>query len=302
MKWLYLTTLIVSSVFASAMAEHPDDAFSADRIAWSSATLKAKKLFLAVEVTIGIDVQCAENLVEELIEPGEGKPVDPGPDILDLTLVTDGFGRHTEVSLLLNPENGAAIQRTSTDSGSKQRFRIYRFTDAGAYHRTRWPLKDETDKPPEHWSERTENLRPYPPAIKGQTVTSATGLIYVAAASGLTDPGDQLEILTFARGDAHRVTMEVAPTIETSVKYRETSAAESRDRNENIPALRILIRGEPIAGTDTDDEFELLGLKGDIELLLDPESRLPLALSGNVKIMGHVTFRLNNATLRSGQQ
>ena len=141
MKWLYMTALIASSVFVSAMAEHPDDTFSADRISWSSATLKAKKLFLAVEVTIGVDVQCAENLVEELIEPGEGKPVDPGPDILDLTLVTDGLGRHTEVSLFLNPENGAAIQRTSTDSGSKQRFRIYRFTDAGAYHRTRWPLK-----------------------------------------------------------------------------------------------------------------------------------------------------------------
>jgi hypothetical protein len=302
MKWLYLATLIASSVFVSAMAEHPDEPFSADRIAWSSATLKARKLFLAVEVTLGIDVQCASNLVEELIEPGEGKPVDPGPEILDLTLVTDGLGRHTEVSLFLNPVNGAAIQRTSTDSGSKQRFRIYRFTDVGAYHRTRWPLKGETDKPPEQWSERTENLRPYPPAIKGQTVTSATGLIYVAAASRLNDPGDQLEILTFARGDAYRVIMEVTPPTEINVNYRETSAADSLDRNENISALRILIRGEPIDGSDSDDEFELLGLKGDIELLLDPESRLPLTLSGKVKIMGHVIFRLKSATLRSGQQ
>ena len=54
------------------------------------------------------------------------------------------------------------------------------------------------------------------------------------------------------------------------------------------PGLNVLIRAS----------FELLGLQGDLELLLEPVARIPVQLSGTVKIAGQVTIRLQEATLR----
>ena len=45
-------------------------------------------------------------------------------------------------------------------------------------------------------------------------------------------------------------------------------------------------------GDPEDDDLELLGLHGRLELLLDPATRAPLELSGDVKIVGTVTLRL----------
>ena len=42
----------------------------------------------------------------------------------------------------------------------------------------------------------------------------------------------------------------------------------------------------------------MLGLRGKLELLLDPATRAPLQLSGNVKVLGGVTLRLAAVRLR----
>ena len=64
----------------------------------------------------------------------------------------------------------------------------------------------------------------------------------------------------------------------------------------------MLIRGEGVEDGDSDDEFELLGLRGDIVLHLDPATRAPLQLEGRVKIAGNAKMRLVElATVAPGQ-
>ena len=50
------------------------------------------------------------------------------------------------------------------------------------------------------------------------------------------------------------------------------------------------------ASADSDD-FELLGLHGNIELALDAETRTPLMLSGSAPIFGKITLRLTAVRL-----
>jgi hypothetical protein len=63
-------------------------------------------------------------------------------------------------------------------------------------------------------------------------------------------------------------------------------------RQGTVRPLRLALQGLPVPGGDPDEDLELLGLRGRLELLLDPATRAPLQLSGNVKIVGSVTLRL----------
>ena len=72
-------------------------------------------------------------------------------------------------------------------------------------------------------------------------------------------------------------------------------------RTGKVQALRLSLQGLPVPGGDPeDDDLELLGLRGRLELLLEPATRAPLQLSGNVKVVGAVTLRLT--ALRPLQQ
>jgi hypothetical protein len=51
-------------------------------------------------------------------------------------------------------------------------------------------------------------------------------------------------------------------------------------------------------GEDPEDELEVLGMRGRLELALDPDTRTPLQLSGKVKILGAVTMKLASVRLR----
>jgi hypothetical protein len=77
------------------------------------------------------------------------------------------------------------------------------------------------------------------------------------------------------------------------VRYDELWPGGTVQRAGRVQALRLSLQGVPVpGGNPEDDDLELLGLRGRLELLLDPESRAPLQLSGNVKVVGTVTLRL----------
>jgi hypothetical protein len=273
--------------------------FNPERIGWQRGQMGASRLFISMSADLRLEVVDSAQIVPRLAEPGLGEPVMPGPTILNMSYLTEGLGRTTDYELLLDASDGRALQRTSLATRSRYRHRVYRFTDLGVYHRTRWPVKGEEKQPHETWSDRDEDLRPYPDSLPDSPVTEPTGLLYLAAAAPLEEPGDRFEILTFARRYVHRVEVEMAEPERIKVDYKETNAEGVTKREGTVNALRILIRGrEAVDDEDDQDDFEMLGLTGDIELFLEPETRAPLQLSGKAKIFGQVTFRLKELTVR----
>ena len=300
----YPSIAFISFLFAAAItaADAKTARLDPDRLGWSEVQFRASVLFFSVDANIVLRPLAVTDVTDQLMEPGEGAAIVADESVQQLVFTTDFIGRHTTAELLVNAGTGAALQRTSHDSGNRFRHRIYRFTDIGAYQRTRWPVgKDEeklaTDRWPE-WSEAGEDLRPYPDAAMGEIVTDPGGLLYIVGAAQLAEPGDEIEILAYVRGHVHRVQIEVTQPETISIDYRERAGEASVERKGKQQAITLMIRGEGLDDGDDKDEFELLGLRGDIRMHMDPKTRAPLQLKGRVKIAGNVTMRIKELVLR----
>ncbi len=200
------------------------------------------------------------------------------------------------------PSAAQHIQGTHHDLEGKHRYRVWRYGETGAYQRTRWPLnRAEESLPPAKWSKASEGLRAYPVDPAGRPVLESTGLLYAIAAAALDQPGDQVELLVFRRRDTQIVHVEVLAPRPLSVNYAELWPRGAVQRRAEITPLRLAVRGLPVVDPSgqagKDEDFELLGLRGNIELALDAETRTPLMLSGSVPIFGKVTLRLTEVRL-----
>jgi hypothetical protein len=284
----------------SIRAAEPAAALDPARIGWTAVELAGSRFFVSASSSIALAQMKREDVEGALLTPPQGRPIAPGPGVIEMKYAATLTGQRTAMTLLLDPPTGASLQLMLRDSGRRDRQRNWRFTDIGAYQWTRRPADSKQESlPPEQWTDTSEGLRPYAGPVTDVPITDATGLIYVLAAAPLQARGDRYEILEFSRRQVHRVTAEVLGTTRVRTDYRERRAGAEVRKKHDIQALRIKRWGETLGPAgEEDDKFALLGLTDGIELAVDPATRLPLQLSGDAPYLGHVTLRLKSATLR----
>jgi hypothetical protein len=299
---------VLTAAFVSMTGSYLPTAVTAanldpDRLNWSELRFHASKFFISIDADVSVSEVQAGDVAGLLMIPGEGTPVPVAGPTKALTFSTQFFGRDSNTVVLLNAEDGATLQRTSHDSGKRNRHRIYRYTDVGAYQKTWWPVGEEEEKYPverfREWSKFEEGMRPFAEAIHGEIVTDPGALLYIVGAAPLEKAGDKIEILTYARKNVHRVQVEVAGVEQIKVKYGQEGGTNPGERNGKIDALKLLVRGQMVDDGDDDDQFELLGLRGDIDIHIDPVTRAPLQIKGDVKIAGKATMRLTRLKLEN---
>jgi len=288
---------VLALLFLLAAGPRPSAAadFDPARVGWTEIRMTASKLFVTAEARLSLRTVPGATVMPDLlaVPASQLTPIAPGDDVLELLYDAHGAGRASRITLLMDPHTGAALQRNQHDKQGKLRQRTYRFGTEGAFQRTFWPATaDEKSLPPSRWTRTSEGLRAYPVPPGTRPVVEPTGLLYAVAAASLDQPGDSLEILVFRRRDTQVVRVEVLPPREISVHYDELWPKGTVQRRGPVRPLRLSLVGAPVPGGDPDDDMELLGLRGRLELMLDPVTRAPLQLSGNVKIVGTVTLRL----------
>jgi len=65
-----------------------------------------------------------------------------------------------------------------------------------------------------------------------------------------------------------------------------------------VRALELTVDAEPVDPGGSGDDLEFLGMKGSVRIVLDPERRAPIEVSGRVPGAGTVVVRLQGVTLR----
>ena len=84
------------------------------------------------------------------------------------------------------------------------------------------------------------------------------------------------------------------PDIEVSYEVEGTRAAVTGKRNTSAVALEVA----PVGDQPDKYDFSLLGLNGDITILFDADTGLPLQLSGTAPRIGDAEINLKRVTLR----
>jgi hypothetical protein len=311
----FVLRILVALMFAHATSQSLADSrnatpdFDPARAKWTDLEFTASKFFLSASATLSVRSQPSADITHALLDTPTGpRPLLPAGAAAQLRYTATGAGADADVTLWLDSQTGAALQTRQLNKGSHPKLRVDRYAATGIYQLTRRPVDDaEQEHPPDGWSDKSDASRAYPEAVAGRPVLEPTSLLWLLAISKLERPGDRLEVLAYSRRHVNRVTAEVLGMKSVRVDYREVSGegagARERRRQGRMQALRIRIAGTNIAPeaqeASDENDFELLGLRGDSELLLDPTSRAPLELRGRAKIIGEIALRIRSARITS---
>ncbi len=298
---LYLVPAILAATSVPAAAHDP-------RPTWTRLELEASKFFITARSDVELAARPSSEAVAELLDPARanfplmsrrsdgGQGLTPrGAQSLRLDIRTRILSRDSKIRFWFDPGDARALQRSSHDRSKKRlRHRTYRYTRDGVLSHTRWPADGENDRPPDGWSQVDDHFVEL--GANGGAVTEPAGLLYLVSAGDFRAPGDRGRFHVFSRGQVREVDVAVAARERLEVDYVEVSGDGVRSVDRAVDALHVAVRPRATAGGG-DSDFKLLGLEGDIDIYLDPDSRVPLLVRGKVDVAGKVRLRLRRAVL-----
>jgi hypothetical protein len=199
----------------------------------------------------------------------------------------------------VNPVLAAASEIIDTETGAKNHRKTYILRERGFLFELLEPANaSEALLAPERWTRQTRSFASYPKTLPADAViTGPAGLLYATSAGNLTAPGDSMTIYVLVQTQVERVVVEVDGVEGAEIDFEESSRGTVRSVREQVQALRLVARSQPVDPTMS-SAFRLFGLEGDIEILWDAARRLPVEISGQLRMLGRVQVRLASVTLR----
>lgn len=267
------------------------------RVKWTSLYYKTYILFFSMKIRANLNEISLKDSKNALLTPKKGQGTMPKRDpTYRIDLDTKILGRKSFISLWFDPD-GSAFQRTQTDTGSKQRVKTYRILTDGYYSREAKPREHEVDLPPHKWTQLGEGERTFNKLPPGDAViTEPTALYYLVSASNLNKPGDKFQKYIFTKYGVYQLNLHAVDYKKIEADYKSREGDKDRSiRDDEYNTLHIRMNAIPIDPTEKDD-FDFLGMKGDIDLYIDPDTRVLVQISGNADIVGYTDIQLKEVT------
>ena len=274
-----------------------DTKLDPSRVNWTSLSYKTRVLFFGMNIDVQMNQISLAKSKAALLTPKYGEGTIPQTDpTYRIDLGTKILGRKSFISLWFDPD-GTAFQRKQTDTGKKHRVKTYRILKNGFYSVQAKPKEDEEELPPNRWTDIGEGNNKFnklPPT--GTIISEPTALYYLVSASPLNKPGDKFEQYIFTKHGIYKLDLNALDYQNIKVKFESNQSGKNNTvYNKNFRTLHIRMKGVAIDPA-TQDDFDLLGLKGDIDLYLDPETRVLVQISGAIDIVGYTNIKLKAVT------
>jgi len=295
-----LTLAVAVAGWVAAPALAASARLSPEQISWREISFHGSKFGISLRADLTLERISAAGAERELLPSHRGAGIGPAAEgALALGLGSEVLNRRSDIRLLVDPATGAALQRVQTESGRKQRIKSLRYGERGiSTVRTR-PADGEHALPAERWTDVREGGDDYPPMPEGGLrVSDPTALFYVVAASGVERPGDSVEVPIFSDDRLLLVEAKALDLQRVEVDYELGDGSAWRRVQGPTTALRLSLDARVVGAEGGDASFELAGLRGEVEMLLDPVARIPLQLSGKVAYAGLVAIRLQRVVER----
>ena len=199
----------------------------------------------------------------------------------------------------VDADRATALEIVDTETGARHHRKTYLLSGSGFTLDLVEPASlGELFQPPDRWTRRIHSSTPYPDALPNAArVTGPAGLLYAISAADLKAPGDSLSIHVLVKTQVERVTVRVEGGQPVQLDYQQDVGGAVTPVHDVCEALALVAHSDPMDPASA-SVFRIFGLEGDVEMLWDATRRLPLQLSGQVKLLGQVQVRLTSATLR----
>ena len=294
---IFLVLVFVSLSGYPLMAQTQESGLDPSRVKWTSLYYKTYLLFFSMKIKVNLNKIPLNESKKALLTSKKGQATMPRMDpSYRIDLDTKILRRKSFISLWFDP-NGSAFQRTQTDTGSKQRVKTYRILNNGYYSLQAKPKEHETGLPPNKWTDRGEGERTFNKLPSADAVIAEpTALYYLVSASNLDKPGDKFQKYIFTKYGIYQLNLHAVDYQNIEVNFKSRKGDKTRSISEDeYKTLHIRMNAIPIDPTEKDD-FDFLGMKGDIDLYIDPETRVLVQISGVADIAGYTDIQLQEVT------
>ena len=295
LKYLLLTLFIGLNSYP-LLTQAQESKLDPKLVKWTSLHYKTYILFFSVNVKYKLNQISQADSKSALLKPTKGTGTMPTMDpTYRIDLDSKIMGRKSFISLWFDP-SGTAFQRTQTDTGSKQRVKTYRILTDGYYSREAKPKGNEEDLPPNKWTQIGEGAKTFnklPP--EGRIVAEPTALYYLVSASSISKPGDKFEEYIFTKHGVFSLKLHAVDYKDIETNYKSNQDGKKQSIQGESKTLHITMNAVAIDPADAGD-FDFLGLKGDIDLYMDPATRVLVQVSGKADYIGRTDIKLKEVS------
>ena len=218
--------------------------------------------------------------------------------VLVLTAESAIASNSETVALRLDPASYRLRSRTRLSQGRDQRFKSWQYGPGQITRERREPGGDQT-LPPGEWDLSSRIEVPYPAAAKELPVTGAYALLPLASRM-LSADSPALEVIVHTDRNFYRVRMTPGTGPAVAADYR--ILGENRRISGRRDTRSVTLKATP-EGTQRDKpDFSVLGLSGDITVLFDAGTGIPLQLRGRAPRIGSATINLQAVAMRESME
>ncbi len=269
-------------------------------LSWSKLRYTASKMFISfntdVEASI-LDNAQTNALLIDTDKTGE-RLLTASDQNLKISMHSSFLGQTANIDFIMN-DQGTALQRSSLNTGSRLRYRRFRYLPGGAWSIKRYPKEKERDLPWQQWSQKTIDRYHVNVADNAQmSLSEAEALFYFASVVPFEKKGDHFTTYMFDDNNAIKLDMTAEYAKQLFVDFDVHSKGHSENIDRKIEVIKVRVKATPYPASDQKADFSFLGYKGDIDLYIDPKRHIIVELAGKADHVGDIHIRLQEVTLR----
>jgi len=288
---------------AAALCTGAGPTAAASDLPWSWLVLQASRLGSTATAEVKIQSLAAADEAPEFLDSPRSEPLPAsGAGVQKLSVTTTLFllGGHRvqfENRLWIDPLTRTPLYLVRTRSGLKDYHQRFRFTRQGVFRLQREPASaEEAGRPSEFWTQIGEHFYPAPPDRELCSKAVETSMLIPLIGALTLERHSAVEPLcVFHKRQFHRVSMHALPIQPISFDYLEKRVGQEARRVGTATADGVFIASRPIGSYRGDvEDF----IRGGSRLYLSSEGRIPLAVSGELPLIGRVEMQLRGIHLK----
>lgn len=287
---------IVPFMFIATSAQSME--LSPEALKWKSLEYSGSKFFISIDTSVSVDIIDKETAIKELITPIDGEGKSPTTDdVVKINVKNSVVGSETDFTVWVDPDT-TVLQRTSIYGGIKEWYRTYRFLNDKVFSDKRKPANSSEKGNPWHtWTNIGKGFFNLDESEQAVTISESEALFYLIGVADLSSKGDSVSLNMYDRSGVINASVTVIGTKRVLVDYQKLENGQNTRVKKKINVLEAVVDARSIKATGNLEKFKFLGYKDDIRLLIDPELKTIIEISGAVEYVGNVTIRLEKIAL-----